>query len=145
MKNQFLFKSLLVVLILSASCSSQKQVAVKGGASSIAEEKKLNNTVEVSENDKALSLANYLRRIPGLQVTGDGDGASVIVRGMAAANERPLFVVDGRKMGNDFATINSLLDPNDIKSVQVLKDAGSTSFYGLQGSGGVIKIISRKK
>lgn len=122
------------------ACGSSKPVA-SSGAQSINEDKKINNTVEVTDKDKALTLSNYLRRIPGLQVTGN----RVIVRGMAAGNERPLFLVDGRNVGNDFSSVQSLIDPNDIKSVQVLKTAAETSIYGLQGSGGVIKITTKKK
>lgn len=126
--------------LIAFACGSSKSIS-SGGAQSLTEEKKINNTVEVTDKDKALSLANYLRRIPGLQVSGE----RVIVRGMAAGNERPLFILDGRRIGNDFGAVQSVIDPNDIKSVQVLKDAASTSIYGLQGSGGVIKITSKKK
>lgn len=139
--NSLFFAALALFVF---ACGSSKSVASRG-ARSINEEAKINNTVEVSDNDKALSLANYLRRIPGIQVTGDGGSARVIVRGMAQGNEMPLFVLDGRRIGNDFATVNAAIDPVDIKRVQVLKDASSTSFYGLQGSGGVIKITSKKK
>ncbi len=139
--NSFFIATLALLIV---ACSSSKSVT-GGGAQSITEEKKINNTVEISDRDKALSLANYLRRIPGLQVSGDGSSARVIVRGMAQSNERPLFILDGRRIGNDFATVHSAIDPVDIKRIQVLKDASSTSFYGLQGSGGVIKITSKKK
>lgn len=122
------------------ACGSTKSVS-SGGAQSITEERKINNTVEVSDNDKALTLDNYLRRIPGLQVSGN----SVVVRGMAAGNERPLFILDGRRIGNDFGSVKQVVDPNDIKRVQVLKTAAETSIYGLQGSGGVIKITTKKK
>ena len=142
MKNFIYYLSLVIVFSL-ASCASQKTTAdassggVKKNATATA------TKVELGENS-SLTLAAYLRRIPGLQVTGDGADARIMVRGMSGNNERPLFVLDNRRIGNDFGSVQSLIDPNDIKSVQVLKDAGSTTVYGIQGSGGVIKITSKK-
>jgi len=141
MRN-FIYYLSLVVTIGLASCASQKSTA--DASSSNKGKPTASNTVNMEEN-VGLSLAAYLRRIPGLQVTGEGADARISVRGMTGNNERPLFVLDNRRIGNDFGSVNSLIDPNDIKSVQVLKDAGSTTIYGLQGAGGVIKITSKKK
>jgi TonB-dependent SusC/RagA subfamily outer membrane receptor len=142
MKNFIYYVSLAILLTL-ASCASQKS-----GSSASTSKNQGNQqsatTVNMEEN-VGLTLAAYLRRIPGLQVTGDGPDARIMVRGMSGNNERPLYVLDGRRIGNDFSSVSSLIDPNDIKSVQVLKDAGSTTVYGIQGSGGVIKITSKKK
>ncbi|MFK7935302.1 MAG: TonB-dependent receptor plug domain-containing protein [Saprospiraceae bacterium] len=100
---------------------------------------------EVEVNNGNLTLADYLRRIPGVQVRGSGTNASVTVRGggsMGGSNS-PLYVIDGSQVGNDYGGVASQVDPNDIKSVRVLKDASATSAYGMQGSSGVIVIKTK--
>lgn len=84
-------------------------------------------------------------RVAGVQVTNasGAPGADVRIRIRGAnsvlGNNDPLYVVDGF-VGADFTTIN----PNDIESIQILKDASSTSIYGSRGANGVV-IISTKK
>ena len=69
-----------------------------------------------------------------------GTGSSVRIRGFSSfTNNQPLYVVDGVQT-LDISTIN----PNDIESMQVLKDAGAASIYGARASNGVI-IISTKR
>ncbi len=69
-----------------------------------------------------------------------GTGSSVRIRGFASfGNNQPLYVVDGVQTF-DIASLN----PNDIESMQVLKDAGAASIYGARASNGVI-IISTKR
>lgn len=65
----------------------------------------------------------------------------VIIRGMATINAStsPLFVVDGVVM-NDFALVN----PNDIESMEVLKDASATAIYGARGANGVIMVTTKR-
>ena len=79
----------------------------------------------------------------GLQVTASSGapGASSVIRirGIGTLNEAsPLFVVDGMIMDN----IN-FLNPNDIESVDVLKDASATAIYGARGANGVILISTK--
>ncbi|TAH19531.1 MAG: TonB-dependent receptor [Cytophagales bacterium] len=69
-----------------------------------------------------------------------GSGSSVRIRGFSSfGNNQPLYVVDGVQTF-DISTIN----PNDIESMQVLKDAGAASIYGARASNGVI-IVSTKR
>lgn len=83
-------------------------------------------------------------RVAGVQVTpatGDpGSGAEVRVRGVGTLNNaNPLYVVDGLLLDDiDF------LNPNDVASIEVLKDASATAIYGSRGANGVI-IVSTKK
>jgi TonB-dependent starch-binding outer membrane protein SusC len=95
-------------------------------------------------------------RAPGVQVITNsgipGAGASIRVRGTnsIAANSEPLYVIDGMAVGqgttssnptqNPLATIN----PNDIESIEILKDASATAIYGARGSNGVILITTRR-
>lgn len=83
---------------------------------------------------------------PGLLVqsgTGQpGRAAEVTIRGIKSINSSsaPLYILDGIEItGGDFATIN----PNDISSVSILKDAAATQVYGSRGATGVIVITSK--
>ena len=85
-------------------------------------------------------------RISGVQVTNTsgapGSGTSIRIRGgnsINAGNE-PLYVIDGFIGGGDLNTIN----PGDIESIEVLKDASSTAIYGSRGSNGVILITTKR-
>jgi TonB-dependent starch-binding outer membrane protein SusC len=95
-------------------------------------------------------------RASGVQVVTNsgmpGAGASVRVRGTnsLAANSEPLYVVDGvpAMQGTQSAdpTQNPLnqLNPNDIESIEILKDASATAIYGARGANGVILISTRR-
>ena len=83
-------------------------------------------------------------RMAGVQVTqGDftpGKGASIRIRGgnsMLGGND-PLYVIDG--FPGDFNNIN----PNDIQSIEVLKDASATAIYGARGANGVVLITTKR-
>jgi TonB-dependent SusC/RagA subfamily outer membrane receptor len=72
-----------------------------------------------------------------------GAAAEVTIRGKGSINgtNTPLYIIDGIQVNAaDFATIN----PGDIESYTVLKDASSTSIYGSRGANGVIVITTKK-
>jgi len=66
----------------------------------------------------------------------------IVIRGAGSLknNDKPLYVVDGEIVEEDFM---SSLDPNVIKDMQVLKDASATSVYGSRGANGVIVITTK--
>jgi TonB-dependent SusC/RagA subfamily outer membrane receptor len=81
--------------------------------------------------------------IPGVQVTRDGSkpgsNATIRIRGITTINNsNPLYIIDGRE-GN----INDI-NPQDIKSISVLKDAASASIYGSKAAAGVILIETKR-
>jgi TonB-dependent starch-binding outer membrane protein SusC len=84
-------------------------------------------------------------QVAGLTVTRQnnrpGVGYSITIRGENTINNstEPLVVIDGL-MGGDINTLN----PNDIQSMDVLKDASSTAIYGSRGANGVIIITTKK-
>ncbi len=98
------------------------------------------SSVDMEEADKSgyITIYDYLEgRVPGVKVVKNGaTTASVYIRGINSVNSstEPLFVVDGI-MVNDISYIN----PRDVKSVTVLKDA-SASIYGVRGGNGAILI-----
>ncbi|MGZ3813576.1 MAG: SusC/RagA family TonB-linked outer membrane protein [Mucilaginibacter sp.] len=69
-----------------------------------------------------------------------GSGGQVLIRGIGnLGNSSPLYVIDG------FQTDNmSNINPNDIESISILKDAGSTAIYGVKGGNGVILVTTKK-
>ncbi len=69
-----------------------------------------------------------------------GAGASVRIRGFTTFNQNePLYIVDGARVGSI-----TDLNPNDIESMQVLKDASSAAVYGAAAANGVIIITTKK-
>lgn len=90
-----------------------------------------------------------LGRVPGLEIVSEGGNpwgnVDYRLRGgysSISENKKPLFVVDGAYFDEDFA-INAL-NPNDIESIRVLKDAAATASYGDLGSNGVVVITTRR-
>jgi TonB-dependent starch-binding outer membrane protein SusC len=93
-------------------------------------------------------------KIPGVQITSvggaPGEGSVIRIRrgsSISASND-PLYVIDGVPVDNDgiTGTRNALstLNPNDIETFTVLKDASATAIYGNRASNGVILITTKK-
>ena len=82
----------------------------------------------------------------GVQVTSSSGNPtatpSVLIRGLSSINagKGPLYVVDGVPYAGDL----NLINPSDIESMTVLKDAASTALYGSRGANGVIMITTKK-
>ncbi len=107
------------------------------------------------------TFQDILQGTPGVQVQSNdgapGAGISIRVRGIGSitAGSEPLYVVDGIPMltddigrtgfNNGGRTANALatINPNDIESLVVLKDAASTAIYGSRGANGVILITTK--
>ncbi|MDN5291923.1 MAG: TonB-dependent starch-binding outer membrane protein SusC, partial [Anaerophaga sp.] len=83
---------------------------------------------------------------PGVSVmmnSGSPTGDFTIrIRGIATINNSadPLFVVDGMRVGSNI----NFLNPNDIESIEILKDASATAIYGSQGANGVVMITTKR-
>ena len=84
--------------------------------------------------------------VAGVQSTSGsgqpGSGASMVIRGFGSisASNTPLYVVDGVPFDGALNTIN----PNDIESVTVLKDASAGALYGSRGANGVVMITTKR-
>ena len=93
-------------------------------------------------------------RLPGVQVNTNsgrpGGRTNVRIRGFSSINSsnNPLYVVDGVMLpqGNlsQYSSAIDYINPNDIVSVEVLKDASSTAIYGARGANGVILVTTKK-
>ncbi|ANF51986.1 hypothetical protein A0O34_16355 [Chryseobacterium glaciei] len=134
---------------LSDTVKSQniEEVVVLGYSRMSAKAKSTAATVTVDNNGfQNPNIASVLSgKVAGLIINTTnglpGSPINVQVRGSASiSNKTPLFVVDGVPVENFKTTIN----PDDINSITVLKDAAATSIYGSQGANGVIVINSFK-
>ena len=83
---------------------------------------------------------------PGVQVirsSGDPEGGfSIRIRGVATVNGSadPLYVVDGVQVGSSI----DFLNPSDVESIEILKDASATAIYGTKGANGVVLVTTKK-
>ena len=131
-------KNLQEVVITGYTMQNKRQVA--GSIAKVSgDEIKLQ---PVGSFDKALQ-----GKVPGLlsqsQTGQPGAAAVVTIRGKGSINgtNTPLYIVDGIQVNAaDFASVN----PGDIESYNVLKDASSTAIYGSRGANGVIVITTKK-
>jgi TonB-linked SusC/RagA family outer membrane protein len=109
-------------------------------------------TVQVSgENIAKLNTVNALgamqSQTPGVNIIQNsgvpGQGFKINIRGLGTTgNSDPLFVIDGAPSGND-ADVMSELNPADIESIDVLKDAASAAIYGSRAANGVVLITTK--
>ncbi|RYY00972.1 MAG: SusC/RagA family TonB-linked outer membrane protein, partial [Gammaproteobacteria bacterium] len=85
--------------------------------------------------------------VPGLNISitgsnAEGNSSQTRIRGVKSitADNRPLIILDGIPFDGPFSEIN----PNDVQSLEVLKDASSAAIYGARGANGVIIITTKK-
>ncbi len=101
---------------------------------------------EVTQNRVATNAMDFLSgSIAGVNLTPSTDaagGGSLLIRGKQSlkASSSPLIVLDGVIFYGNVDDIN----PNDIESIDVLKDASSTAIYGAKGSAGVVMINTKR-
>ncbi len=95
---------------------------------------------------KANAIEAIKGRVPGVDIVtsgnNPGDGMSIRIRGtrsLTASND-PLYVLDGIPMAGGIGDLN----PNDIESIEILKDASATAIYGARGASGVVLITTKQ-
>lgn len=132
--------------IIMESDAQQLQEVVSLGYSAV-KKAELSSAVVTVDAEKLTDVTtsdvgNMLQgKIAGVQVTNaggqPGDAAQIRIRGTGSitASSAPVYVVDG-VMGGSF-------NPNDVESISVLKDAGSTGIYGAAAAGGVIVVTTK--
>jgi TonB-dependent starch-binding outer membrane protein SusC len=138
----------LINITLATGSSALNEVVVVGYGSS--SRKNLSSAVTTIKqedlNRGAISDVGQLLqgKVPGLNISASGDPnrpAAVILRGASTLNssQGPFYVIDGVP-GADISTIA----PDDIATIDVLKDAAATSIYGNRAANGVIMITTKK-
>ncbi len=126
---------------------SQKKSDLTGAVSSI-RRRDLSNThaTSIDQAIQGLSAGVLVTQSSGRP----GSPVSVKIRGVGTVNNsEPLFIVDGIPIVSEVGAGTSqnplsLIDPGDIESVEILKDASATSIYGSRGANGVILIRTRR-
>ncbi|MDR0791944.1 MAG: SusC/RagA family TonB-linked outer membrane protein [Chitinophagaceae bacterium] len=126
--------------IVVVGYGTQKRTDITGSVASI-DQKRLDN---LPSNNVLQALQGA---VPGLNISmssasAEGNNVSVDIRGpnSIAAGNTPLYVVDGVVYNLSISGIN----PNDIASIDVLKDASAAAIYGSRGSNGVILITTKQ-
>ncbi|MDP9075976.1 MAG: SusC/RagA family TonB-linked outer membrane protein, partial [Bacteroidota bacterium] len=125
---------------------NQERKDVTGAVGSV----KMANIKEIKAASIDLKLAGQLAGVTVNQVTGTpGGGVSINIRGAGSigAGDDPLYVIDGFPVSPGFDQYSnplSTINPDDVESISVLKDAASTAIYGSRGSNGVILITTKR-
>ncbi len=135
MKSKLLLSILTLSLLFAAGCSSTSNTVSDSN-----DDERISN-----EKDYYRSLADYLTKVPGVNVSGSGDNAYVTIRGISSfqSGNTPLYVVDGQAIGNNYSQANNMVNPQDIDYVRVLKGPDA-AIYGVRGANGVIVIVTKK-
>ncbi len=128
----------LLTEVVVVGYGTQKKINVTGAVSSV-------NGAELSKRP-VTSVGSALQgQMPGVTVKNQTalpgqNGGEIRIRGIGTLNDAsPLLVIDGVPSGD----IN-ILNPEDVESVSVLKDAASSSIYGVRGANGVIVVTTKK-
>lgn len=158
---------IVIDVVLPEDAKRLNEVTINAGYWKITKEEQTGNIARVTaEEIKTQPVVNPLQalsgRMPGVTVTQEtgmpGGGIQVQIRGRNSINSGndPLYIIDGIPVvstslkstffggtlgvGSPFSTIN----PNDIESIEVLKDGAATAVYGSRGANGVILITTKK-
>jgi len=121
----------------------QKKRDITGSVSSISYKeinKSINTTVEQT-------LQGRVAGVEVLQNSGNpGGGITVNIRGINTINgsNQPLYVLDGLQIDGSNQNVIATINPSDIESIEVLKDASATAIYGSKASNGVILITTKR-
>lgn len=138
------------VIELASNYADLSQVVVTGYSSERKKDITGAVTVVKMKDISSIPAGNVMStlqgRVPGVTVYNDGTpggvGTAVAIRGISTINNNtPLYVVDGVQTRANIAT---LVNANDIESIQILKDAASASIYGTQAANGVIIITTKR-
>jgi TonB-linked SusC/RagA family outer membrane protein len=123
--------------VVVTAYGEQRRGDITGAVSSL--------NVDVANRETGASVLQRLDKVPGITVAAGGSpGArsTVRIRGISSfQNNDPLYIIDGTPVLDSYI---NFLNPDDIASIQVLKDASEGSIYGARASNGVIVIDTKK-
>ncbi|SFW59194.1 TonB-linked outer membrane protein, SusC/RagA family [Sinomicrobium oceani] len=151
----------VITITLSESVASLDEVLVVGYGTQT--KRKVTNAIssitaeELGETSNDAFSRALTGKMPGVQVqqTTGAPGGNIVVRvrggGSLSASNDPLYVIDGfpveqTNIGGSDQGFNPLssINPNDIESIQVLKDASASAIYGSRGANGVVIITTKR-
>ncbi|MBD2716364.1 TonB-dependent receptor [Microvirga sp. STR05] len=123
---------------------TQERTSVTGAVSSV-------SAREIASQPVADATQALQGRAAGVTVTSNGGapggaaGTSIRVRGITSAgNNNPLYVVDGFPLPEGGENQLNAISPNDIETIDILKDASATAIYGVRAANGVVIITTKR-
>ena len=125
--------------VIVVAYGTAKRSAFTGSATEI-------KATEISSHVTSTATTALVGKVAGVQAVSSsgapGSAPTLTIRGIGsyAASSQPLYVIDGVPMAQGISTIN----PDDIESMSVLKDASASAIYGNRGANGVIIITTKK-
>ena len=125
--------------VIVVAYGTAKRSAFTGSATEI-------KSADISQHVTSTATNALIGKVAGVQAVSTsgapGSAPTITIRGIGsyAASSQPLYVIDGVPMEQGLATIN----PQDIESMSVLKDASASAIYGNRGANGVIIITTKK-
>ncbi len=124
--------------VVVTSYTEQRRADITGAVASL--------STDAAARQTGPSVLQKLNTVAGVTVDNSGSPgsrATVRIRGISSfQNNDPLYIVDGTPVQDSYI---NWLNPNDIESIQVLKDASAASIYGSRASNGVVIISTTKK
>ena len=124
--------------VVVTAYTEQRRAEITGAVASL--------NIDAAKRETGASILKRLDAVPGITVNSSGSPGSrstVRIRGISSfQNNDPLYVIDGVPVQDSYI---NFLNPNDITSIQVLKDASAASIYGSRASNGVILIETTKR
>lgn len=134
---------------VSLTASTLEEVLVTGYATQ--RQKDITGAVSVIDTEEMneVAAASFIQKLEGrasgvtISTSGTpGDGTTVRIRGISSfQNNDPLYIINGVPVQDAF---QNGLNPNDIETIQVLKDASAASIYGARANNGVIIVTTKK-
>ncbi len=134
MKTVYKISMMCLLAVFLGSCASQT-----GGTASADKDK------PAKDYSSYTNMADVLRSVGGIQVSGYGQNVTVTLRGVNTftGDTQPLYVVNKIPMGTDYGLINQIA-PQDIDDIRVLKGTYAINRYGNLGRNGAILITTEK-
>ncbi|MDQ0108653.1 TonB-linked outer membrane protein, SusC/RagA family [Chitinophaga terrae (ex Kim and Jung 2007)] len=133
--------------VIVVGYGSQQKIASTGSIASV-------KGADITQTPVTNVAQGLAARVPGVQITQNnaapGGNISVRIRGTNSINgsSEPLYIIDGIQISNSGGVNDvsplSTINPNDIESVEILKDASSTAIYGARGANGVVLITTKR-
>lgn len=159
----------LGTILLTDNATSLQEVTINAGYYSVSQQKSTGSIAKITAKDIEKQpvtnmLATLQGRMPGVQVTQEsgmpGGAFQIRIRGQNSLRpdgNTPLYIIDGIPYASDpigysqtssatpsvTSPLNSI-NPSDIQSIEVLKDADATAIYGSRGANGVVLITTKK-
>ncbi|WP_374950183.1 SusC/RagA family TonB-linked outer membrane protein [Mucilaginibacter sp.] len=116
--------------------TSQRKKDISGSVSTV----NVSEAIKIPTSNAEQFLQGQASGVTAITQGAPGAGAQILVRGISNFGDSgPLIVIDGVQGGN-LGNVN----PNDIESISVLKDAGATAIYGVAGGNGVVLVTTKR-